>query len=303
MPYRTLDNLIDGVVMTFSDVTALKVIESKVQIAQEYAQNIVDTVREPLIAMNGDFTVISASRSFYKTFGETPEGTIGRTIYKLGNGQWDIPRLHELLEVVLPKDVGFENVEIEQDFPNIGTKTMRLYARRIISAEGTEQFILLGIEDVTERKRVEQALQVTEARFDQLAEQSNTVTWEADIDGLFTYVSSVSEVVWGYRPDELVGKMHFYDLVVEVERETIKSKAFEVLKHKERFAGLEHAVQAKDGHILWNSTSGIPLLSADGTLRGYQGSDTDITESKRIQDEIKKSRDELKALNRKLKRA
>jgi len=143
--------------------------------------------------------------------------------------------------------------------------------------------------DITDRKRVEAALQVTESRFDQLAEQSNTVTWEADIDGLFTYVSSVSKAVWGYRPDELVGKKHFYDLVVEAEREAIKSKAFEMLKHKKRFVGLEHAVQAKDGRTLWNSTSGIPLLNVDGTLRGYLGSDTDITERKHAEDALRES--------------
>ena len=141
-----------------------------------------------------------------------------------------------------------------------------------------------------------QALRETEARFDQLAEQSNTVTWEADMDGLFTYVSSVSKAVWGYFPDELVGKKHFFDLVVEAERETIKSKAFEVLKHKERFVGLEHAVLAKDGRTLWNSTSGIPLLNADGTLRGYQGSDTDITERKKADEELRTHRDHLEEM-------
>ena len=164
LPYRTLDNLIDGVVMTFSNVTALKTIESKVRVAQEYAQNIVDTVREPLIVMNGHFIVISASRSFYETFGETPEGTIGRILYKLGDWQWDIPRLHELLEVVLPNDVGFDNVEIEHDFPNIGTKTMRLYARRIVGAEDTEQFILLGIEDVTRSTGIQPELKEKQFR-------------------------------------------------------------------------------------------------------------------------------------------
>ncbi|MEI6796997.1 MAG: PAS domain S-box protein, partial [Methanomassiliicoccales archaeon] len=74
------------------------------------------------------------------------------------------------------------------------------------------------------------------------------------------------------------GKMHFYDLVVEAERETIKSRVFEMAKHGERFAGIEHAVRTKDGRILWNSTSGIPLLNQDGTVRGHQGSDTDITQ-------------------------
>ena len=153
MPYRTLENVIEGVVMTFSDITALKAVETEARIARDYAQSIVDTIREPLLVLNGRFEVISASRSFYRTFGETPEGTVGRTLYRLGNGQWDIPRLHELLEVVLPKDVGFENVEIEHDFPAIGNKVMRLNARRIAGEAGTTQLILLAIEDVTEPER------------------------------------------------------------------------------------------------------------------------------------------------------
>ncbi|MEI6795272.1 MAG: chemotaxis protein CheB, partial [Methanomassiliicoccales archaeon] len=140
--------------------------------------------------------------------------------------------------------------------------------------------IVLTFIDITELKKIDSTLRKTEARFDQMTEQSGTVIWEADADGLFTYVSSVSDIVWGYRPEELVGKLHFYDLVVEAERETIKSRVFEIAKHGERFVGMEHAVRTRDGRILWNSTSGIPLLNRDGTLRGYQGSDTDITARK-----------------------
>ena len=152
MPYRTVDNKIEGVVMTFSDIAALKAVETQARIAREYAQNIVDTIREPLVVLNSKFEVISASQSFYQTFRETPEGTTGRILYNLGNKQWDMPKLHELLEIVLPKDVRFENVEIEHDFPLIGHKIMSLNARRIDGEGGTTQLILLAIEDVTEFK-------------------------------------------------------------------------------------------------------------------------------------------------------
>jgi two-component system CheB/CheR fusion protein len=146
MPYRTLDNVIDGVVLTFSDITALKALETEAQVARDYAQSIVDTVREPLIVLNGRFEVISANRAFYATFHVTPEVTQGKVLYELGNSQWDIPRLHELLENVLPKNRSFENFVVEHNFPGIGQKKMLLNAREIIGEEGAAHFILLAME-------------------------------------------------------------------------------------------------------------------------------------------------------------
>jgi len=149
MPYRTYENVIDGVVLTFSDVTALKAVEAEARVTRDYAQSIVDTVREPLIVLNGRFEVISVSRAFYATFEVTPEETIGRVLYELGNNQWDIPGLHELLEDVLPKNRSFENFEVEHDFPGIGQKKMLLNAREIIGPEGTPHLILLAMEVIT----------------------------------------------------------------------------------------------------------------------------------------------------------
>jgi two-component system CheB/CheR fusion protein len=149
MPYRTLENVIEGVVLTFTDITALKTIDAEVRRARDYAQSIIDTVREPLVILNADMTVISASRAFYQTFGMTPEETQGRSLYALGDRQWDIPKLHELLDTILPKDTSFDNFAIEHDFPGIGQRTMLLNARRIPGEAGKTQFILLAIEDIT----------------------------------------------------------------------------------------------------------------------------------------------------------
>ena len=147
--------MIDGVVLTFSDITALKTIEAEARAARDYAQNIVDTIREPLLVLNGKFEVISASRAFYQKFHVTPEETVGKVLYTLGDRQWDLPRLHDLLETVLPRDSVFENVEIEHMFPGIGLKTMLLNARQITNdagtPAGTPQLILLAIEDITEQ--------------------------------------------------------------------------------------------------------------------------------------------------------
>ncbi|RPI38895.1 MAG: SAM-dependent methyltransferase [Methanoregulaceae archaeon] len=151
MPYRTLDNVIEGVVMSFDNITALKTIEAGFHRARDYAQSIVDTVREPLVILDSRFMVVSASRSFYDTFAVKPSSTEGKNLYELGSGQWDIPRLRELLEKILPRDTSFDNFTVELDFPGIGHRTMVLNARRIPDATGNSQFILLAMEDVTPR--------------------------------------------------------------------------------------------------------------------------------------------------------
>ena len=137
-------------------------------------------------------------------------------------------------------------------------------------------------------------LRESEKRYAQLAEQSNTIAWEVDAKGLYTYVSGVSEAVLGYRPDELVGKMHFYDLHPESGREAIRQAAFAVIERKEPFKNFVNDIQAKDGRIVWVSTNGLPLLDDYGTLRGYCGSDTDISERKQVEEEKAKLESQLR---------
>lgn len=126
--------------------------------SQEYAESIIDTVREPLIALDQDLRVVSASRSFYEFFRVKPGETVGQLIYDLGNKQWNIPRLRELLETILPQKATFDNYEVEHDFAGIGRRTMLLNARQIKRVLGKERIILLAIEDITERKHFETEL-------------------------------------------------------------------------------------------------------------------------------------------------
>lgn len=149
-PYRTLDNIIDGVVLTFTDVSKRIQAEAASEEAKKLAESIVDTVREPLIVLDGTLKAVSASSSFYKNFRVTKEETIGRELYALGNRQWDIPKLRDLLETILPKNQIMEGYQVEHDFPAIGQRKMLLNARRIVGKTGQTQLILLEIEDVTE---------------------------------------------------------------------------------------------------------------------------------------------------------
>ncbi len=127
--------------------------------AREYAESIINTVREPLIALDQDLRVVKVSRSFYDVFKVKPEETMGQLIYDLGNKQWDIPKLRELLETILPQKTTFDNYEVEHDFAAIGRRIMLLNARQIQRVLGKERIILLAIEDITERKQAEEKIQ------------------------------------------------------------------------------------------------------------------------------------------------
>ena len=127
--------------------------------AREYAESIINTVREPLIALDHDLRVVTASCSFYEVFKVNFEETLGQLIYDLGNKQWDIPKLRELLETILPQKATFDDYEVEHEFSTIGRRVMLLNARQIQRVLGKERIILLAIEDITERREIETGLE------------------------------------------------------------------------------------------------------------------------------------------------
>jgi PAS domain S-box-containing protein len=135
---------------TRKGLAATKIIADE---ASEFSESVINTIREPLLTLGQDLRVIAANRSFYNVFKVNPEETVGQLIYDLGNKQWNIPKLRELLE-----KAAFDNYEVERDFTGIGRRIMLLNARQIERASGKERIILLAIEDITERKQAEEAL-------------------------------------------------------------------------------------------------------------------------------------------------
>jgi two-component sensor histidine kinase len=128
---------------------------TNVEDACALAQAIVDTVYEPVLVLQKDLRVIAASRSFYTLFKVIPKDTQGRLLYELGDGQWDIPKLRLLLEKIVPEHGVMQDYEVEHEFPSVGHRTMRLNARQVFYEGGTDTTILLGIQDVTERRALE----------------------------------------------------------------------------------------------------------------------------------------------------
>jgi PAS domain S-box-containing protein len=186
----------------------IKFLNDEVDEAREFAESVINTVREPLISLDQDLRVVTVSRSFYEFFKVKPEETVGQLIYDLGNKQWDIPKLRELLETILPQKTTFDNYEVEHDFATIGRRIMLLNARQIQRGLGKERIILLAIEDITERKQLEDLLTESEMRYRRIFETaSDGIVLIEKCEGHIVHANPAAEKMLGYSEEEYVGKM------------------------------------------------------------------------------------------------
>jgi two-component system CheB/CheR fusion protein len=148
-PYRTTDNIIDGVVITFSDIGRIVEAGKETEKARSFSENIIETLREPFLVLDSDLKISIANKAFYRSFKVSAEETIGKFIYTLGNRQWDIPDLRRLLDEIIPEDHQLENYEVSHDFPQIGGKRFLLNARKMPQSDGVQEFILIAFEDIS----------------------------------------------------------------------------------------------------------------------------------------------------------
>lgn len=161
-PYNIHDQKNEGAVIALLDINKLKQNQSELKTARqdaldsveklkganEFAETIIGTIREPLLVLDGDLRVVSANKSFFKFFKVTKELTVGRFIYELGDGQWNIPQLRKLLEEILPQSNSFEDFEMDHVFPIIGHKKMLLNARQLSrGVDQKQKMILLALEE------------------------------------------------------------------------------------------------------------------------------------------------------------
>lgn len=176
-------------------------------IQEEYFKNIFNTVREAILILDEDMRVLSANRSFFTIFKVDSASTIGSLLYELGNGQWNIPHLRVLLDDILPKNDTVDDYEIEHKFESIGHKTMLLNARKIREKKTDQPIILLAIEDITERKRLEDLLTESEERYRRIFETaSDGIVLLEKREGQITHANPAAEKMLGYSKEDYVGK-------------------------------------------------------------------------------------------------
>jgi len=141
----------DTILLAITDITERERLRFELEGQKEFAEKLIDSVRESLVVLGWDLRVHSANESFYTRFAVTREETEGRLIYELGNRQWDIPRLRLLLEEILPKENSFDDYEMEHEFESIGKRTMLLNGRRLDHMN----LVLLAIRDITDQRKQE----------------------------------------------------------------------------------------------------------------------------------------------------
>ena len=206
-PIRNERGEIAGVVLVFRDIGERRRQEQQVQDALAYADNIIATMREPFLVLDKSLRVRTANRSFYRTFHVSQEDTEGHYIYELGNGQWNIPGLLRLLEGVLSNSHPIHDFGVEHDFPAIGKKVMLLNASHFESVDSQPDLILLAIEDITERKQAEVAVQTSEVRYRRLFQTAKDGILILDANTLKIIDANpfMTELL-GYSQDEFLGK-------------------------------------------------------------------------------------------------
>src|SRR5690348_1333914 len=256
--------------------------EPLVEDIQNYALNIVDTVREPLLILDATLRVRSANRAFYQTFHVAPEDTEGRLIYELGNGQWDSPDLRTLLDDIVPKSSAFDDFELEHTFPEIGRRVMLLNARKLQAGRHGE-LLVLAMEDVTARKQAEEALLKAGALQNAIFNSANFSSIATDEKGVIQIFNVGAERMLGYTAAEVMNKITPADIsdpqeviarakALSAELGTTISPGFEALVFKAS-RGIEDIYELtyirKDGSRFPAVVSVTALRDAEGRIIGY----------------------------------
>ena len=285
-------------VLAMEDVTARRRSQADLTAIETYAQNIVDTVREPLLILDKTLRVQSANRAFYQTFQVSPVETEGRLIYELGNGQWDIPDLRTLLEDIVPTSSFFDDFELEHTFPDIGRRVMLLNARKLQEGQHGE-LLVLAMEDVTARKRAEEALLEAGALQSAIFNSANFSSIATDAKGVIQIFNVGAERMLGYTAAEVMNKITPADIsdpqeviarakALSAELGTTITPGFEALVFKAS-RGIEDIYELtyirKDGSRFPAVVSVTALRDDQSAIIGYLLIGTDNTARKQVETE------------------
>ncbi len=270
------------------DVSERKLAEEKIRQSEEnYRSLFFDSPEAYALIKDGVF--IECNRASEKLIGYSRNEFLGKSPVVFSpefqpNGKNSEEYAEELIQLCL--DTGSCSFEWLHTRLN-GTDFLAMVDLSVMMRAG-EMVIFVTWKDITEQKIVQDKLSLSQLRFTQVAEQSRTVIWEINTNGLYTFVSALSERVWGYKPEELVGKKYFYDLHPDEFISEIKSKGLELIRSGAEITNFDNPILCKDNSVIWVSTNGQPIYDRNNKLVGYRGADFDITARKLAEEEMKK---------------
>ena len=291
-PYRTSENKIDGAVMAFVDVSALKRSLEQSRDLREYAEAIASTVREPFLALDEKFCVITANAPFYSAFGFAPEKVANRPLFEIGNGEFDLPQIREWL--MNKQDPFLQGLEVERTFGAAGVKTLSINMRRIPST-GKARMILIALEDTSARRVAERSLRDTQASFSAFTREAPVGIVQSDQDGQCTYINPHACRIAAVSAEEALGHgwmKHFH----ADDSGPVAARLHHVRVTKDGFS-TDLRLMVPSLGVTWAHLIAIPLLGNDGAFNGYLAALTDITERKDLEDRLSQAQ-KMEAIGR-----
>ena len=274
-PYKTVDDRLDGAVITLQDIDVLKRTLERVRV---YVDLLSENARESILILEAGLRVSAANRAFYRTFHVAPEETEGRLIYELGSRQWDIPELRDLLHQIQKGITRIDDFEVRHNFPHLGARTMVLNARRIEPQPG-QQLIYLSIDDVTEQRAQLEKLKRQAALLD-LARDTVIVR---DLEGYIQFWNRGAEETYGWKRDEAIGRIthellrtEFPNPFKEIQAELVQTGYWEGELAQTRRDGERRLVSSR-----W------ALLKEEQSAPVIIEINTDITDKKRSEESLR----------------
>jgi two-component system, chemotaxis family, CheB/CheR fusion protein len=260
--------------------------------AHDFTEGIVATVREPLLVLDAEQRVLTASQSFYRDFRVTPKQARGRLLYELGNGQWNIAQLRGLLQEVLPRDNQFSDYELQHEFEHIGRRTMLLNARLLQPTDHLPGMILLAIEDITGRTQEQAAA----AQLAAIVASSTDAIISKDLDGVITSWNKGAQELFGYTAGEMIGKP--VKLLIPDDHLDEEPWILEQIRHEAVVEHYETMRKRKDGSLLNISLTVSPIRDESGRVVGASKIARDITARKQAEEELRVAVAELAEVDR-----
>jgi PAS domain S-box-containing protein len=274
------DGQFQYLLVSWVDITERKQAEEALRDSEEKYKGLAESITDIFFAFDKDLRYIYWNKASEELTGISAKDALGKHLLDIFPDS-DMTRNAEKMYL---KALRTQKVQSFVNEYQLGGKGHFFEINVYPSKDGLSVFV----KDVTERKQADEALQQSNKRFADIADNALEWIWEVDASGKYTYASPVVEQILGYKPEEVIGKT-FYDLFHPDDREELKKAAFAAFAEKQSFRQFVNRNIRKDGEIVWLSTSGVPILNERGNLLGYRGADVDITERVRAEEALRES--------------
>lgn len=289
----------DTIVEYCFDIMDRKQAEQDLREAKLYAETIIDILHEPIVVLTPQLQIRSANAAFFEEFHLSVEETISGSFLEAGGGMWDIPTIRDLIAQVLSGEQQFKDFEVTHEFDGLGTRVMLLNVRRLPGVD----LILVGMRDITERKRAELAVRESEQRYRLLIENAREYAiFMLDPDGCVGTWNSGAQRIFGYTPEEIIGQSGALIFTAEDRAAGVPAAELEAAAQNRR-SGDERWHIRKDGSLFWANGVVEVLRTEEGAVQGFVKVLRDNTERKQSEELVLAHDGELRAANAALLRA